>query len=285
MPRDNFSKNTITILAERVGYHCSNPECGLATVGPNADKDKSTRVGEAAHITAASVGGPRYDSSLTPKQRKDIDNAVWLCSNCSDLIDKDETNYPSPLLKVWKANAENEQYKRIKGVFATKSKNSQSKPFLEANLQYNGSSRRNMSYSEKNPVEIDENGNSFMVIGFSVTPIIHWHLNWDYSLFIYNNSSYPAFNIKVEQVNGSKINIISKLPKINNLEQLGKLDLSLEYSMEFEGIHIEADEILKPYLPSELDGLELLITYLDEERNEHKTIMTIEGQEIINSKV
>ena len=89
MERDNFLKSTTRILAERVGYRCSNPNCRAYTVGPNEKENKSTSIGEAAHICAAAVGGPRYDESMTSVQRSDISNGLWLCSNCSDLIDKD----------------------------------------------------------------------------------------------------------------------------------------------------------------------------------------------------
>lgn len=40
--RDNFSKQTVEILAKRVTYCCSNPECRKATIGPNVNKNKTT---------------------------------------------------------------------------------------------------------------------------------------------------------------------------------------------------------------------------------------------------
>lgn len=80
--RDNFSRNTTDILAKRVGYLCSNPDCRNATIGANEDSNKSTSIGIAAHITAASEGGPRYKSELEPEQRSDINNGIWLCSGC-----------------------------------------------------------------------------------------------------------------------------------------------------------------------------------------------------------
>ena len=51
--RDDFSQNTIEILAKRVTYICSNPDCRKMTVGPNLDKKKATNIGVAAHIKAA----------------------------------------------------------------------------------------------------------------------------------------------------------------------------------------------------------------------------------------
>ncbi len=59
--RDNFTKKTIEILAKRVGYICSNPNCKKHTIGPHKEAYKSTSIGIAAHITAASEGGPRYE--------------------------------------------------------------------------------------------------------------------------------------------------------------------------------------------------------------------------------
>lgn len=104
--RDNFSKATKETLAKRVANRCSNPFCKKVTVGPNENPEKSTSIGIACHITAASKNGPRYKAELTPYQRKSIKNGIWLCSNCSALIDKDENSYPPSLLIEWKQQAE-----------------------------------------------------------------------------------------------------------------------------------------------------------------------------------
>jgi len=42
--RDDFTKKTAEILAKRVGYLCSNPNCKKLTVGANEDIDKSTTI-------------------------------------------------------------------------------------------------------------------------------------------------------------------------------------------------------------------------------------------------
>lgn len=67
--RDDFSAATKELLAKRVGYRCSNPDCRQPTSGPQEDPSKAINVGVAAHITAASPDGPRFDPSLTPEQR------------------------------------------------------------------------------------------------------------------------------------------------------------------------------------------------------------------------
>lgn len=104
--RDNFTKDTKTTLAMRVGGRCSNPYCPQATSGPHSDPTKATNVGVAAHIAAASPGGKRYDPRMTPEERKSIENGIWLCQKCAKLIDSDEAEFALELLNEWKDNAE-----------------------------------------------------------------------------------------------------------------------------------------------------------------------------------
>ncbi len=65
MARDDFSKGVRDKAAARVGLRCSNPNCQKLTSGPAVDPARAINIGEAAHITAASPGGPRYDPSLS----------------------------------------------------------------------------------------------------------------------------------------------------------------------------------------------------------------------------
>lgn len=104
--RDNFPKHVVDKLKGRVGNHCSNPACDVPTVGPQAGSDKVATIGVAAHISAASPGGPRYRSDMTPSERKSFSNGIWLCQSCSVLIDRDVDTYPESLLNDWKAEAE-----------------------------------------------------------------------------------------------------------------------------------------------------------------------------------
>lgn len=100
--RDDFPIKTKDILARRVGFICSNPECNMLTIGPHTDHNKFTNIGVAAHITAASQQGPRYNSAITSKERQGIANGIWLCQTCSKLIDSDTTKYTVDVLKIWK---------------------------------------------------------------------------------------------------------------------------------------------------------------------------------------
>jgi len=105
LARDNFSKAIIETLKARVAHRCSNPDCRVPTSAPSSN-DKVNNIGIAAHICAASPGGPRYDSLMTIDERKSLSNGVWLCSNCSIDIDRDESYYTIEMLNNWKDSAE-----------------------------------------------------------------------------------------------------------------------------------------------------------------------------------
>ena len=104
--RDEFSKATRDLLAKRVGHVCTNPKCRKTTSGPQEDPSGAVNIGVAAHITAASTGGPRFDNELSPEQRIDSLNGIWLCQTCAKLIDSDQTRYSVDVLKAWKRSAE-----------------------------------------------------------------------------------------------------------------------------------------------------------------------------------
>lgn len=113
--RDDFTINNKEILAKRVGYRCSNPVCRQLTTGPQEDPQKTINVGVAAHISAASPGGPRYNVSLNTEQRRSLNNGIWLCQKCAKLVDNDETRYTYDLLCQWKIQAEDIARSEIEG--------------------------------------------------------------------------------------------------------------------------------------------------------------------------
>jgi hypothetical protein len=104
--RDDFSEEVKRTLANRVSNDCSNPECRAPTSGPQLDSTKALNIGVAAHITSASPGGPRFDSTVSSEQRSHADNGIWLCQNCAKLIDNDVSRFSETLLKAWKEVAE-----------------------------------------------------------------------------------------------------------------------------------------------------------------------------------
>jgi hypothetical protein len=106
MARDDFNTDTKDELAKRVGVRCSNPECRKTTSGPRHDPTKSINIGVAAHICAASNGGPRYQREMPTAQRASIYNGIWLCQNCAKMVDNDVSRYSVCVMRKWKEDAE-----------------------------------------------------------------------------------------------------------------------------------------------------------------------------------
>ncbi len=104
--RADFSTKTKDVLGKRVGFQCSNPTCGVSTVGPHSSASRMTSIGVAAHIVAASVGGPRFDANIGDEARAGIENGIWLCQFCAKLIDSDIEKYSVEVLRHWKQGAE-----------------------------------------------------------------------------------------------------------------------------------------------------------------------------------
>ena len=111
--RDDFDLKTKETLARRVGYRCSNPGCRRLTSGPRSDPARAVNIGVAAHVTAASPRGPRYDPALSPEERSAVENGIWLCQNCAKLIDNDPGRYTVAVLRAWKQRAEQAALREI----------------------------------------------------------------------------------------------------------------------------------------------------------------------------
>jgi len=107
--RDEFTEKTRRLLGHRAGQRCSNPTCRRATCKADpADEANWINLGIAAHITAASPDGPRYDPTLTPEKRKHPRNGIWLCNKCAKEVDSSTQAkaYPVDMLRKWKRQAE-----------------------------------------------------------------------------------------------------------------------------------------------------------------------------------
>jgi len=273
--RDDFTKRTVDILGKRVSFLCSNPTCRKFTIGPHEKADKATIIGVAAHITAASPNGPRFDSELTDEQRSHINNGIWLCCNCATLIDKDFTKYSFVELNKWKSDAEAEISRHLQGVVIAEDDIS-NVPFIEADIIWTHGGRWNRGFSPRNKQPI--------VIGQDL-PIIYWELDWNFTITLYNNSKFDAFNIQIESIGTVHFETISKLNKINILPSLQNLDINADFKEYIEGTHIEADKLLIDKIPQNTNGLCLRISYLGDSRQ--KTISTlayIEDGQFINKR-
>ena len=99
--RDDFSAAVKDVLAKRVGFRCTLPDCRATTSGPHSDPSRFVNVGVACHITAASEGGPRYDAGLTSDQRMAVENGIWLCQTHAKLIDNDTQRFTVDVLRAW----------------------------------------------------------------------------------------------------------------------------------------------------------------------------------------
>lgn len=113
MARDDFAGAIKEVLAKRVAHRCSNPACRCVTSGPHSEPSRAVNLGVAAHIPAASPGGPRFDHGQTPEDRRSTENAIWLCQRCAKLVDSDVVTFPTATLKEWKVRAEAEILRTI----------------------------------------------------------------------------------------------------------------------------------------------------------------------------
>lgn len=107
--RDEFSPNTKKLLESRAKYKCA--KCRKPTLASTGDSKNSliedaVKIGEAAHICAASKKGARYCEWMTAEERKSVDNGIWLCRKCHELVDSDVHEYTIGALYKMKFNAE-----------------------------------------------------------------------------------------------------------------------------------------------------------------------------------
>lgn len=120
----------------------------------------------------ASPGGPRYDSALTPEQRKQLENGIWLCGTCSQLVDKDHLRYTSTIFREWKEIAENDTLKKLSGEIK---RDDLKLPYLEVDLIPTSRGRSNRGISNKNPITYVD-GRPTMTFGPGDKPIIYWSI-------------------------------------------------------------------------------------------------------------
>ena len=112
--RDEFSPTTKDLLAKRAGYMCAFPGCRRLTVGPSEDRaTQTTMVGVAAHITAASARGPRYDASLSSEERYSERNGIWTCQTHGKLIDDNPSVHTVEEIARWKKQHEEWVFARV----------------------------------------------------------------------------------------------------------------------------------------------------------------------------
>lgn len=112
--RAEFSQLTRETLAKKSGYICAYQGCKRMTVAGSADRKSGlTMVGVAAHITAASNRGPRYDPSTSSEERASEANDIWTCQIHGKLIDDNPSKYTVDVLCRWKRQHEDWVFNRV----------------------------------------------------------------------------------------------------------------------------------------------------------------------------
>jgi hypothetical protein len=93
----SYSDLTIKRLFVKSQNQCAMSQCN----SPILIGD--TVVGEICHIRARRKNGPRYDPSLTLKQRNDFSNLILLCGTCHKRVDASPAIFTAELLTDLKA--------------------------------------------------------------------------------------------------------------------------------------------------------------------------------------
>lgn len=272
MARDNFTEATKINLYSRVRGYCSNPNCRKPTIGAHStDESKTLKIGKAAHITAASEGGPRYNPSLEIWERKDIKNGIWLCNDCAQKIDDEWEDYPVEILSQWKDSTETFVRKELDTGKIIKI----DVPNVNADLIPDLRSRKNRGLSEENKEIYGDPapaGSDF---------ICFYLLGWMYKLKIYNQSDVPIFNVSLEMVESNGLEVRTSLEKINSIDRLLDVTLDAEYHLIRKMKYSESEKVLNCNIPSELEGCRFDITYFDSSRNQYRTMFIIKDEEVI----
>ncbi len=99
--RDEFPPDVKRTLAGRAGHKCS--VWYKSTSGPAGDSPVALSDGIAAHITAASRKGPRFDASLSQEQRRSAKNGIWACTQHGREIDADKSAFSADVLRGLKS--------------------------------------------------------------------------------------------------------------------------------------------------------------------------------------
>jgi hypothetical protein len=111
--RDEFTPLTKRALEKQAGCKCSYPRCRRLTYAVSPDSEEELQIGEAAHICAASPGGPRYDMTMTRDERRSVDNGIWLCRTHARIIDVADAKFSVVLLHEWKQKTKKDAWESV----------------------------------------------------------------------------------------------------------------------------------------------------------------------------
>lgn len=108
---------TRIILALRSGGVCAFPSCGKHLTY-EAKVGDDTYVGEAAHIRGEKSTAARYDATMTDKERDDVHNLLYMCTDHHTVIDKIEADWPVDVLLALKEKHEAQVLQAMEDAFS-----------------------------------------------------------------------------------------------------------------------------------------------------------------------
>jgi hypothetical protein len=108
---------TRIILAFRSGGVCAFPSCGKHLTY-EAKVGDDTYVGEAAHIRGEKSTAARYDATMTEKERDDVHNLLYMCTDHHTVIDKIEADWPVDVLLALKEKHEAQVLQAMEDAFS-----------------------------------------------------------------------------------------------------------------------------------------------------------------------
>ncbi|EOQ61108.1 hypothetical protein F935_03454 [Acinetobacter calcoaceticus ANC 3811] len=260
--RDNFTQATINLLKRRVSGICSNPDCYVQTSEPQlTDTSKVNETGIAAHICAAAIGGPRYNSTMTQEERKHINNGIWLCSTCATKIDREPDLYPTPLLHRWKNLAE----QRIK-------QNLNQKLYTQSEAEY----QVNHSLLQASGISVPRRIQSSLS---EIAKAINQHINHldprlDVHYSFINGHDYFNINIKENTEEAITVKFTPVSPKEYTQKFQDLLDHGHRFSCDISKIMTNSSG-LNVLLPTDSEDATLTI----EPNNKRKAVVEIENEE------
>lgn len=107
---------TRIILAFRSSGVCAFPGCGKHLTY-EAKVGDDTYVAEAAHIRGEKPNAARYEVTMTDKERDDVSNLVYLCTDHHTIIDKVEEDWPVATLLALKKSHETQVREALEEAF------------------------------------------------------------------------------------------------------------------------------------------------------------------------
>ena len=104
--RRYYSPITVGVIWSRSGGFCTSQGCTVQCLVRTLDGNGWFRIGDFAHIEAASNRGPRANPSLSRQERDSDANIILLCPNHHREVDAQEDVYTVKMLRWWKTEQE-----------------------------------------------------------------------------------------------------------------------------------------------------------------------------------